>query len=115
MKYTIKDHTGSVLHEYEGFMRFDIKVLNSIKVSAATPMPAPRVLAIVPNEGELDYWIVDAINTVEALKELARFYREEESWVDFSRVYVINFTELSNVSALVVRSLVNEGYLKPSS
>lgn len=108
MKHTVNRGEGHI-KQYEGIMRFDVRILNTIIMSNATPRTAPRMLAMVPNEGELDLWIVDAINTEDALKELAQFYIDEEQWVDVSRIALFCFEEMPHFTQRLTKSLVNEG------
>jgi hypothetical protein len=107
MKHTVNRGSNHIT-EYQGIMPFDVRVLNTIVVSNATPKTATRLLAMVPNEGVIDYWIVDVINTEEALKALAQYYIDEEQWVDISRIALFSFVETPHFTQKLVTSLVNE-------
>lgn len=102
MKHTVTE--GDKVSSYEGIMQLWVNSFNAIRISPATPMPSPRLMAMIQNEDSLDYWLIDSVYPVEALAELGRFYNEQEPWVDPSTVSLFQFVELPRYTKLAVKN-----------
>ena len=94
MKMKIEEYEYNGI-KYKGIMPLDVNSLALLPECAAEAEGPEPWLAMVQNECDVDYWLLDPSEVVGHTAELRRYYEEEYPWVVGSPRWLIRLFSLT--------------------